>query len=120
MRKGIEIESEALGNDRGRVARRGDTVTIRYQLFLNHGDLIEQQETTFTLGQRQVIAGLEYGVEGMLVGGTRRFRIGPHLAYRDEGVSGTIPPHAVLIFEVELLEVHAAVPRFPNRTSAKR
>lgn len=35
MRKGIEIESETLGNDRSRMARRGDTVTIRYQLFLN-------------------------------------------------------------------------------------
>ena len=34
MRKVVEIESETLGNDRGRMARRGDTVTIRYQLFL--------------------------------------------------------------------------------------
>lgn len=108
MGKRVEIESETPGDDRGRMARRGDTVTVRYQLFLNHGDLIQQQETTFKLGQRNVIAGLEYGVEGMLVGGTRRIRVGPHLAYREEGVPGTIPPHAVLIFDVKLLRVHDA------------
>lgn len=71
MRKGIEIERETLGSARGRTVRRGDTVTIRYQLFLNHGDQVGQGEETFTLGERHIIAGLEYGIEGMLVGGQR-------------------------------------------------
>jgi FKBP-type peptidyl-prolyl cis-trans isomerase len=52
-----------------------------------------------------VIAGLEYGIEGMRVGGRRRLRVPPHLGYRDKGMSGKIPPNALLFFEVELLEV---------------
>jgi FKBP-type peptidyl-prolyl cis-trans isomerase len=52
-----------------------------------------------------VVAGLEYGVEGMRAGGKRRIRIGPHLAYRDKGVPDTIPANAVLEFRVSLLSV---------------
>lgn len=103
MRKGIEIETDTLGT--GQETARGDTVTIRYQLSLNRGEVIQCEEATFTVGQRRVIAGLEYGVEGMRVGGRRRFRVGPHLAYREAGVEGIVPPNAILIFEVELLAV---------------
>lgn len=45
------------------------------------------------------------GVEGMQVGGLRRVRVSPHLAYGSAGVPGLIPANAVLTFEVELLEV---------------
>jgi FKBP-type peptidyl-prolyl cis-trans isomerase len=57
------------------------------------------------LGRREVIAGLEHGVLGMQVGGRRRLVINPHLAYGAAGVPGVIPPHAVVIVEVELLDV---------------
>ena len=36
--------------------------------------------------------------------GTRRIRVSPHLAYRDQAVPG-IPANAVLQFEVQLLNV---------------
>jgi FKBP-type peptidyl-prolyl cis-trans isomerase len=57
------------------------------------------------VGERRTIAGLSWGVEGMHVGGRRRLHVGPHLAYRDKGVPGVIPPNAKLMFEVELLAV---------------
>jgi peptidylprolyl isomerase len=59
---------------------------------------------SFRIGERKVIAGLEKGIIGMKVGGKRRLVISPHLGYREKDVPG-IPPNAVLIFEVELLEV---------------
>ena len=59
----------------------------------------------FDLSGRVVIAGLRYGVEGMRVGGLRRLTVSPHLAYGGDGVPGVIPPVAVLIFEVKLLDV---------------
>ena len=41
------------------------------------------------------IAGLSWAVEGMRVGGRRRLRVGPHLAYREHGVPGVVPPNAI-------------------------
>ena len=104
MRRGIELEHEVVGD--GREATRGDTVVVSYELSLNRGDVVQSLSSfSFTIGKREVIAALEYGVEGMRVGGTRRFRAGPHLGYRDKGVEGVIPPNAVLVFDVKLIAV---------------
>jgi FKBP-type peptidyl-prolyl cis-trans isomerase FkpA len=40
----------------------------------------------------------------MRVGGTRRLEIAPHLAYGDAGIPGRIPPAAVLVVEITILE----------------
>jgi FKBP-type peptidyl-prolyl cis-trans isomerase len=56
-----------------------------------------------------VIPGLEYGVEGMRVGGKRRLRVGPHLGYREEGVPGVVPANAVLEFHVTLVGITSKV-----------
>jgi len=104
MASGIKIKDEIVGA--GPVAEKGGLVTIRYNLALNGGERIQTEErSTFVIGKRTVIAGLELGVVGMRVGGRRTIRVSPHLAYRDKGVPGCIPPHAVLVFEVELLSV---------------
>ena len=103
-RGGVEYEDLEVGD--GATADRGCTVEVEYSLFLNRGDCV--QETTrysFRIGGRRVIAGLEYGVEGMRAGGRRRIRVGPHLAYREAGVPDTIPANAVLEFRVSLLSV---------------
>ena len=63
-----------------------------------------QQVRDGLLGRR-VIAGLEYGVEGMRAGGRRRIRVAPHLGYGDRGVPGVVPANALLTFDVQLLKV---------------
>jgi FKBP-type peptidyl-prolyl cis-trans isomerase len=101
---GLDIAERKVGS--GVAAHRGDTVTVRYSGYLNRGDAFQTDVTTeITLGERRVIAGLERGVEGMRVAGIRSLRIGPHLAYRNIGVPGVVPPNAVLVFEVELLAI---------------
>ncbi len=104
MRSGVRTRDLRVGV--GVVAERGATVSVRYDASLNRGERVQEGITcSFGLGRREVIAGLEYGVEGMRVGGLRRITVSPHLAYRGEGVMGAIPPNAVLIFDVELLDV---------------
>jgi hypothetical protein len=60
--------------------------------------------TTMYVNRGQMINGLFYGIEGMKVGGTRRLEIAPHLAYGDRGIPGVIPPNALLIAEITILE----------------
>jgi FKBP-type peptidyl-prolyl cis-trans isomerase len=103
-RGGILFEDLVTGE--GPRACRGDTVEIVVALALNRGEAIgAEQEVRFRIGSRQVIAGLEYGVEGMQTGGRRRLRIGPHLGYGEEGVEGRVPPGAVLEADVVLRSI---------------
>jgi FKBP-type peptidyl-prolyl cis-trans isomerase len=100
------VEFEDLVEGVGPPASRGAEVQIRYTLQLNRGETLAADTLcTFRVGKRQVVAGLDYGVEGMKVGGTRLIRVGPHLAYRSNGVPGRIPPDALLVFTVLLLSV---------------
>lgn len=75
---------------------------------MNGSGALQNRKCSFRIGERRVIAGLEYGVEGMRAGGKRLIRVGPHLAYRDAGVPDTIPANAVVEFRVSLLSVRSS------------
>lgn len=103
LRAGVLLLDETEGD--GARVERGDVVTIESQMWLNRGDPVgEAVRSAFVVGRRRVIAGVEYAVDGMKVGGRRRVRIGPHLAYGHRGVPGAVPPDAVLVCEIRLIE----------------
>ncbi len=62
------------------------------------------QPATFRLNQ--VIPGWTEGLQLMKEGGKTRFFIPPELGYGPGGTQN-IPPHAVLVFDVQLIEVKA-------------
>ena len=122
--RGITLLTET---DRlGLPAARGDRIIFNMKIWLNRGDEVplnaiqaqhvpEQRvrsvageklvDHTATLGKREVIAGVERSLMGMKAGGYRKVRISPHLAYREKGLSGMIPEHAVLVVEIWLREI---------------
>ena len=93
----------------GEPAIRGATVTVNYTGYLPDGTIfdssVDRDPFSLLLGAGQVIPGWEFGLLGMRVGGRRRIVIPPHLAYGTQGAGGVIPPNAVLVFDVELLEM---------------
>uniref|UniRef100_A0A1A8J1J6 peptidylprolyl isomerase n=1 Tax=Nothobranchius kuhntae TaxID=321403 RepID=A0A1A8J1J6_NOTKU len=62
-----------------------------------------------TLGANKVILGLEEGLKGMCVGERREVVIPPHWAHGENGAAG-VPGSAVLLFELELMELQKGVP----------
>ena len=94
----------------GAPAERGTVVTIHNCGLLTRGNPVrssydEDRRLRVHLGRREVIVGLERGILSMRVGERRCLVVNPHLAYGKTGVPGVLPPHAVVIFEVELLDV---------------
>ncbi len=91
-------------------------VTVHYTGWLNDGTKFDTsreartpgapvQPATFTLNQ--VIPGWTEGVQGMRVGGKRKLIIPWELAYGASGRAPMIPPKALLIFDIELMNVNA-------------
>lgn len=62
----------------------------------------------FTLGQGQIVEGLERAVRRLAVGAKAEVIIPALFAYGDNGRLPEIPPRATLRYEVELLEVRPA------------
>lgn len=100
---GLYIRDITVGT--GAVAQNGKTVSVYYQGWLASGTRFDFRMSgapfPFRLGTGEVIRGWDQGVAGMRVGGKRQLVIPPALAYGSEG-RGSIPPNAVLVFEVEV------------------
>jgi FKBP-type peptidyl-prolyl cis-trans isomerase len=94
----------------GREAVGGTSVTIEYEAMVeNEAPFATSDEQgggfVFALGRGQVIAGLDEGVEGMRVGGTRRLVMPPELAYGDAGFPPEVGPGETIVYEVTLVAV---------------
>ena len=60
--------------------------------------------TDLRIDRENLFAGLFQGIEGMCIGGTRKLKISPHLAYGETGIPGKVPAQAVIITEIEFIE----------------
>ena len=109
---GLQYEDTTVGT--GAAAKAGQQVRVHYTGWLYTGGVQgakfdsskdRNDPFEFGLGAGMVIKGWDEGVQGMLVGGTRRLVIPPELGYGARGAGGVIPPNATLLFEVELLAV---------------
>lgn len=104
-----------LAQGTGSAAVAGDRVSVHYTGWLSTGQGFDTSiggtPISFTLGQRQVIAGFDEGVTGMKVGGKRRLIIPPGLGYGANPVMDrstgkvVIPANSTLVFDVELVSL---------------
>ena len=87
---------------------RASTVSVNYTGWLTNGTLFDSsvptgQPATFPLNR--VIGGWTEGVQLMVVGEKRRFWIPAELGYGDRGFQNLIPGGALLVFDIELVNI---------------
>jgi len=114
VRTASGLEYEVLQEGSGASPAAGKMVTVHYTGWLNaNGQPGQQFDSSYSrnkpfefyIGVGQVIKGWDEGVMTMKVGEKRRLYIPSTLGYGAHGAGRVIPPHANLIFDVELLEV---------------
>ncbi len=104
LKPGIKLISESEGV--GERVKKGDRVTVRLNGWLNQGEPVQKNYIgEITVGARIAIPGIEYSLEGMKQGGKRKVKISPHLGYKDVGVKDLIPENAVLVYDIEVIDV---------------
>ena len=106
--KSIEILSEVHG--------LGDKIKNHYKISVHYVGTLEDgtefdnsykrnQPFVFQIGLRQVIPGWEIALMGMKVGGKKKFKVTPSLAYGNLGAGDLIPPNSSLIFDIEIINI---------------
>jgi FKBP-type peptidyl-prolyl cis-trans isomerase len=109
---GLRYQELEIGS--GEPAASGKVAVIHFTAWLDDSgakgaqyfDTREHGEpVAFKLGTDNVMPGWNIGVEGMRVGGKRLLMIPAKLGYGAKGVGELVPPHADLIFEVELVDI---------------
>jgi FKBP-type peptidyl-prolyl cis-trans isomerase len=105
---GVKVEEIVRGT--GAAIEKGSRAKLHYVVRLADGRQVDSSYDRASpfeveVGAGQVIAGWEDGLIGMREGGRRRLTIPPERAYGERGVSGVIPPGAIIVVECELLAV---------------
>ncbi|EKE11461.1 MAG: Peptidyl-prolyl cis-trans isomerase [uncultured bacterium] len=109
--KNMELEIKKVAEGKGeRKSKNGDALVVHYTGKLADGTKFDSSVDRgtpfeFEIGKGMVIAGWEKGMLDMKVGEKRILTIPSEMAYGSKGAAGIIPPNAVLIFDVELIDI---------------
>eukprot|EP00929_Paragymnodinium_shiwhaense_P122056 TRINITY_DN94591_c0_g1_i1.p1 TRINITY_DN94591_c0_g1~~TRINITY_DN94591_c0_g1_i1.p1 ORF type:complete len:303 (+),score=48.83 TRINITY_DN94591_c0_g1_i1:70-978(+) len=107
----LVVETETPGDGKT-YPKAGDTLTMHYTGTLAAtGEKFDSSRDrgepfTFQIGVGQVIRGWDEGVMKMSVGERATLKIPSDMGYGERGAGGVIPPHADLVFDVELLAIN--------------
>ncbi len=105
------MQYQVLKEGTGAKPTKKDRVTVHYAGTTIDGkqfDSSYERGTPATFEVEGVIPGWTEALQLMKVGSKYRLFVPPSLAYGETGSGPTIPPHSVLVFEVELLGIEKA------------
>lgn len=90
--------------------KKGDVCVIHYEACLEDGSKVDSSRDRalplkYTVGQKEILLGLDVAVQKMTVGETAEITIPSFFAYGHAGCPPRIPADAVLIFRAELLNI---------------
>ncbi|AWP17751.1 putative peptidyl-prolyl cis-trans isomerase FKBP10-like [Scophthalmus maximus] len=107
----MTIEHQVVPESCTRRSVVGDYIRYHYNgTFLNGRtfDTSYQRNGTYNtyIGMGYVIAGMDQALLGVCVAERRRVILPPHLAYGEQGAGDVIPPSAVLVFDIHVIDFH--------------
>ncbi len=105
--RGVQYIDEKVGTGASPV--KGKPVKVHYSGWLTDGTKFDAsvdrgEPIEFPFDGGMVIKGWDIGLSTMKVGGKRRILLPAEVAYGDNGAGDAIPPGAVLVFDVELVD----------------
>jgi peptidylprolyl isomerase len=103
----------------GASPKDGDLVVINYIGYLSDGTIFDnttakgRKPLAFIFGKKQMVPGVEKGIETMKTGGKRRIIVPSELGFGERGVciegqGCLVPPNETLTYDVELMRVSIA------------
>ena len=102
--KVVKVKDITVGT--GREVKAGDTVEIQHRGTLDDGKTeIDKGKWTFKVGKHEVIPGIDQGVIGVKVGGTRRLDIPPLAAFGPLGREPMVPAKSHVIYTITVLSI---------------
>jgi FKBP-type peptidyl-prolyl cis-trans isomerase len=94
---------------RGKLAGMGDAVKVKYSTKMLKGPVIYCSDSlgvlSFVLGKGTETRGMEEAIMLLAKGGKARFVQPPFLAYGLVGDGKMIPPRAIVVSEIELVDI---------------
>ncbi len=105
--RGVQFIDEKVGT--GAAPAKGKPIKVHYTGWLTDGSKFDSsvdggKPIEFPFDGGMVIKGWDIGLSTMKVGGKRRILLPASVAYGEEGAGDAIPPGAVLVFDVELVD----------------
>jgi FKBP-type peptidyl-prolyl cis-trans isomerase FkpA len=91
---------------KGKQPIEGDTISVNYVGKFLDGTIYNSSDATteFVLGSTLPV-GLDEGLALLKEGSKATFFLPSELGFGEEGMGNLVPPHAILIFEVELVKI---------------
>ncbi|MBY0503667.1 MAG: FKBP-type peptidyl-prolyl cis-trans isomerase [Bryobacteraceae bacterium] len=102
------LQYEVLREGTGPKPKATSTVEVHYEGRLIDGRVFDssyQRKQSISFPLNRVIAGWTEGLQLMPTGAKYRLYIPSELGYGARGAGADIPPHAALIFDVELISI---------------
>ncbi|PCH88015.1 MAG: hypothetical protein COB88_04700 [Flavobacteriales bacterium] len=96
-------------NDNGLKPDSGQVAVINYEISLTDGTICYSSDSTgtkgFVIGKGEIEKGIDEGILLMNQGDKAKFILPSHLGYGLLGDAVMIPSHAILVYDVSLIEI---------------
>jgi FKBP-type peptidyl-prolyl cis-trans isomerase FklB len=101
------LQYKVLKAGTGASPKATDVVKTMYKGTFIDGNVFDASQSPVEFPVNRVIKGWTEALQLMKTGDKWQLFVPSDLAYGEQGMPGAIPPHSVLVFEVELIEVVA-------------